>query len=177
MSRRKRKAHPGPKSQTDATHRFAFLTGRAIILAIGIGALGAAGLVYYLVGPGRATQGVPAPVAAGRSGPTAAVPAVTFQPLRGRWLRPDGGYVIEIRDVDAAGALTAAYLNPQPIKVAKAEASLAGGTIRVFLELRDVGYPGSTYTLTYDPGSDQFKGTYFQAALRQTYDVMFVRLK
>ena len=146
-------------------------------MAICIAGLGAAVLVYNLLGPRRATQGAPAPVAAAQSGPPTVVPAVTFQPLKGRWLRPDGGYIIEIRDVDAAGTLTAAYLNPQPIKVAKAEASLTGGAIRVFLELRDVGYPGSTYTLTYDPAGDQLKGAYFQAALRQTFDVIFVRLK
>jgi hypothetical protein len=177
MSRRKQKAPQGAKRQREATQRAATLTGRGLIVAIAIVALGAAGLGYYLLGPGRATHGPPAPVAAAQPGATAAAPALTFQSLKGRWLRQDGGYIIEIRDVDAAGKLNAAYFNPQPIKVSRAEASQDSGAIKVFIELRDVGYPGSTYTLTYEPASDQLKGAYFQAALRQTYDVVFVRLK
>ncbi len=139
--------------------------------------MGAAVLVYYLHGPGRETKLSPSSVAASQPGANAAAPALNFQLLKGRWLRPDGGYVIEIRDVEAAGKLNAAYFNPQPIKVSRAEASQDGGAIKVLIELRDVGYPGSTYTLTYDPATDQLKGDYFQAALRQTYDVVFVRLK
>jgi hypothetical protein len=34
---------------------------------------------------------------------------------------------------------------------------------QVVVELRDVNYPGSTYTLTYDPGTDRLTGTYYQA--------------
>ena len=73
--------------------------------------------------------------------------------------------------------LTAAYFNPRPIKVSKAEASIVGETLRVFIELRDVNYPGSTYQLTWDPAEDRLKGTYYQAALRESYDVEFGRLK
>jgi uncharacterized protein (DUF2147 family) len=100
-----------------------------------------------------------------------------FQKLEGRWQRDDGGYVIEISRADAGGTLTAAYFNPRPIKVAKAEASMLGQSLRVFIELRDVNYPGSTYQLTYDPADDRLKGSYFQATLQETYDVAFVRLK
>ncbi|MCW5554566.1 MAG: hypothetical protein KIS67_20700 [Verrucomicrobiae bacterium] len=92
-------------------------------------------------------------------------------------MRPDGGYILEIRSVALGGKLDAAYLNPRPINVAKAEASQAGADLKVFIELRDVNYPGSTYTLTYDPGQDQLTGTYFQAVARETYDVSFVRMK
>src|SRR5262245_48220081 len=28
-----------------------------------------------------------------------------FQKLKGRWLRPDGGYVLEIRSIDSTGAV------------------------------------------------------------------------
>ena len=104
-------------------------------------------------------------------------PLATYQKLQGRWQRGDGGYILDIRGVDAAGTLTAAYLNPRPIKVAKAEASVVGETLRVFIELRDVNYPGSTYQLTYDPAADRLTGTYYQAALRESYDVAFERLK
>jgi hypothetical protein len=100
-----------------------------------------------------------------------------FQKLQGRWQRADGGYIIDIRAVAADGKLTAAYFNPQPINVAKADASREGGVLRVFIELRDVNYPGSTYQLTYDPVSDRLAGAYFQAKLRETYDVHFERLK
>ena len=45
----------------------------------------------------------------------------------------------------------------------------------MFIELRDVNYPGSTYTLTYDPATDQLSGNYFQAVRRENFDVVFVR--
>ena len=100
-----------------------------------------------------------------------------FGPLTGRWLRLDGGYVLEIHGVDAGGRIDAAYLNPRPINVARAEATREGSTLKVFVELRAPDYPGSTYTLTYDPGSDQLQGVYYQAALQQRFDVRFVRMK
>ena len=100
-----------------------------------------------------------------------------FQVLKGRWQRPDGGYVIEIKNIDRVGKMEAAYFNPRPIHVAKANAARDGQMTKVFIELRDVNYPGSTYNLTYDPKNDQLKGTYFQAALKQTFEVEFARLK
>ena len=100
----------------------------------------------------------------------------TFQKLESRWQRGDGGYILDIRGVDAAGKLAAAYLNPRPINVAGAEASLAGDALGVFIELRDVNYPGSTYQLTYDPAADRLRGTYFQAVDRESYEVDFTRL-
>ena len=100
-----------------------------------------------------------------------------FQKLQGRWQRNDGGYVIDIRNVEPGGKLTAGYFNPRPINVAKAEASQDRGTVKVFIELRDVNYPGSTYNLAYVPADDRLTGTYFQAALRETYEVYFTRLK
>jgi len=113
----------------------------------------------------------------------ARAPAITraadsdFGSLKGRWLRPDGGYVLEIRDVDAGGTIEAAYLNPRPINVARAEATRDGSTLKILVELRAPGYPGSTYTLTYDRQRDQLAGVYFQAAVGQSFDVVFVRLK
>jgi hypothetical protein len=93
------------------------------------------------------------------------------------WRRADGGYTIDIGSVESGGKLTAAYFNPRPLNVAKAEASLEGTTLWVFIELRDVNYPDSTYQLTYDATDDRLKGNYFQAALREICDVYFVRLK
>jgi len=100
-----------------------------------------------------------------------------FDALNGRWLRPDGGYVLEIRSVDAGGKIDAAYLNPNPINVAKAEATRDGSTLKVFVELRAPNYPGSTYTLAYDPQQDQLRGIYFQAVQQQRFHVYFVRMK
>jgi hypothetical protein len=100
-----------------------------------------------------------------------------FDALNGRWLRPDGGYVLEIRSVDSGGKIDAAYLNPKPINIAKAEARRDGSTLKVFVELRAPNYPGSTYTLTYDPKQDQLRGIYFQAVQQQRFDVYFVRMK
>ena len=98
--------------------------------------------------------------------------------LLGKWLRPDGGYVIEIKAVDdASGKLDAAYYNPQPIHVSKATATREGTGIRVFIELQAPNYPGSTYTLAYDPAADQLQGIYFQATLKQQFEVVFQRLK
>jgi uncharacterized protein (DUF2147 family) len=100
-----------------------------------------------------------------------------FQQLKGRWQRTDGGYIVEIRNVEPGGTMKAAYFNPRPIHVAIADASQSGGTVRVFIELRDVNYPGSTYHLAHDPATDRLTGTYFQAAARRSFDVSFVRLK
>jgi hypothetical protein len=100
-----------------------------------------------------------------------------FDTLNGRWLRLDGGYILEIRAVDPSGKIDAVYLNPKPINVAKADATRDGSILKVFVELRAPNYPGSTYTLTYDPQQDQLKGIYFQAVQQQRFDVNFVRMK
>ncbi len=97
------------------------------------------------------------------------------QRLIGRWVRPDGGYVLHVQEIAKDGAMTAGYFNPRPIKVAKAEWSQKDGTLTVFVELRDINYPGSTYTLQYDPASDRLKGKYFQAVEKQTFTIEFVR--
>jgi uncharacterized protein (DUF2147 family) len=101
----------------------------------------------------------------------------SFDVLKGRWLRPDGGYIIQIRSIDGSGKMEAGYFNPRPINVSKAEAKQESGKMRVFIELSDTGYPGSIYTLTYDPREDVLRGVYFQAALKQSFDVYFTRMK
>lgn len=97
--------------------------------------------------------------------------------LTGRWQRLEGGYILEIRGSDASGRLQAAYFNPRAINVSKAAAADSGGALRVFAELRDTGYPGATYSLTYDPQVDRLFGLYTQPAVEQTFDVVFVRMK
>ena len=100
-----------------------------------------------------------------------------FEILKGRWVRPDGGYVVAVREIEAGGKMVAAYFNPRPINVSQAEAASDGTTIKVFIELRDINYPGATYNLTYDPRSDQLRGIYFQPAINQSFFVVFVRMK
>ena len=103
--------------------------------------------------------------------------AADFRPLVGRWQRTDGGYVIEIRRVATDGTMEAAYFNPRPINVSRATASEFKGHLKVEVELRDTGYPGSSYTLLYDPDRDALLGFYYQAVQKQNFDVVFVRMK
>jgi hypothetical protein len=97
--------------------------------------------------------------------------------LIGRWLRPDGGYQLQLSDPAPDGHLKAAYFNPRPINVSRAHWMLQDSLLKVFIELRDVNYPGSTYTLEYHPDRDRLKGIYFQAALRQNFEVEFERVQ
>jgi len=97
--------------------------------------------------------------------------------LVGRWVRPDGGYVLEIREVTKEGSLKVGYFNPRSINVTKAEWRRKNSTLTVFIELRDINYPGSTYTLHYDPGSDRLKGLYYQSVEKQTFAIEFARGK
>jgi hypothetical protein len=103
--------------------------------------------------------------------------AIEFHRLVGRWLRPDGGYVLDIRNISSGGRMQAAYFNPRPINVSQAEISRKNGGLEVFVELRDTGYPGSTYTLVYDPQQDMLSGIYYQASIGQSFEVIFVRTK
>ena len=109
--------------------------------------------------------------------PAKAASDPALQKLKGHWLRPDGEYVLAIKNVDAHGVIDGAYYNPRSIHIEKAAASHDADTIEVFFELRDLNYPGSSYTLAYDPASDQLKGIYYQAIEKRRFPVTFVRLK
>ena len=100
-----------------------------------------------------------------------------FEIFKGRWQRGDGDYLIEIREVDAGGKMDAGYFNPSPIKVSQARAYAEGSAQKIFVELRDVNYPGCTYKLTYDAKKDQLLGQYYQASMQETYEVAFARVK
>ena len=138
------------------------------------GALAAVSLIAGAAscGPRDARRAQPTPAAAGADGAPA---RAGFDKLVGRWLRTDGGYVLEIRAVSPEGRVEASYLNPRPINVARAQAARGGDLVTLLVELRDVNYPGSTYNLWYDDGRDLLEGTYYQAAQQQTYDVVFER--
>lgn len=100
-----------------------------------------------------------------------------LKPLIGRWLRPDGGYILEIRGAAPDGKLEAYYFNPRSINVHRAEASRVQSNLKLVVELRDAGYPGSTYALLYKPDQDILVGYYYQAGRKQYFEVYFVRKK
>jgi len=129
-------------------------------------------VVLLVVKSGRETEEKSAALAT-----TPRAQETSTQRLIGNWVRTDGGYIIAVRSVDPGGRVDAAYFNPRPINVSRAEAVVKGKTARLFIELRDEGYPGSTYTLQYDSTNDALVGVYFQAVQQQSYNVIFVRLK
>ena len=116
-------------------------------------------------------------VAAGPASGQGTAPAASpsFEALKGTWVRPDGGYRVVIRNVSANGQLEAMYFNPSELPFSQSQATRQGTQLRVSLELRAGGYDGSTYDLTYDPASDRLKGIYYQAVVKQKFDVYFVR--
>ena len=100
-----------------------------------------------------------------------------FKVIIGEWVRPDGGYIVRIRDVNPDRSVDAGYFNPGKINIAEANVSLWKGFVKLFIKLQDKGYPGSTYTLYYYPEKDALAGFYYQAAIGQTYEVVFFREK
>ena len=107
------------------------------------------------------------------------VPATPFQDLLiGRWVRTDsdGNYILEIKSATPTGNLEANYFNPHPIKVGHSEWQKKNGGVVIIVELRDVNYPGSTYTLYFHPSENRLTGRYYQAVEGTTYDVAFVRI-
>jgi hypothetical protein len=100
-----------------------------------------------------------------------------FRPLIGDWVRPDGGYILRIRNVKPDGEATVGYYNPGKINVAAATASVEKKMLKVFITLQDKGYPGSTYTLFHIAEKDVLLGIYFQAVLKRAFEVVFVRKK
>jgi len=97
--------------------------------------------------------------------------------LEGRWLREDGGYVLDLQDIRPDGSLKAFYFNPRQINVHEANWKFEDERLLLYVELRDVNYPGSNYTLMYRASQDLLWGSYFQAVQKQTMDVNFVRMK
>lgn len=155
-------------------------------------AAGVAGIAWWpRGGPRTETQpaSAPLPVEA-KAEPSTVIPAATTAPahdtaaaarpdlrkLKGRWRRSGEQYVLEVRDIDESGRVDAAYFNPQPIRVSRATAKQEDGAAALFVELRDAGYPGCTYTLIHDPKNDQLVGIYYQAAMQERYEVVFERI-
>jgi len=171
---RKIKRNPNPPTATAAPRRIPLIAvGVVVVALLATGAYRWSNRRHTEVQAEvnsslASTSNIPAP---------AATPDAGLAKLKGSWLRPDGGYVLEIKSLQDSGTLDATYLNPRPIHVAKAEASRTNGEVKVFVELRDVNYPGSTYDLAYQPDKDQLTGIYYQAALQQKFEVAFLRIK
>jgi hypothetical protein len=99
-----------------------------------------------------------------------------FEKVKGKWMRSDGGYSLEFKGLKPDNELEAAYFNPGPIHVGKAKISEERGFIKVFVELQDVNYPGSRYTLFFDAEKNRLVGSYFQATQQVTYEVSFEKM-
>jgi hypothetical protein len=97
--------------------------------------------------------------------------------LVGDWVRTDASYLVKIIKVNEDRTLDAQYFNPNPINVGKANWEESYGNLKVIIELRDVNYPGSTYTLNYLPDRDILAGDYYQAVEGITFYVEFIRNK
>ena len=108
-------------------------------------------------------------------GPAFSKEQIDFKVLVGEWVRPDGGYIIRVKEVRPDGSIDVGYFNPQEINIAEANVSRWKGLDKLFIKLQDEGYPGSTYTLYYYPEKDALAGFYYQAAMKQTYEVVFMR--
>jgi len=97
--------------------------------------------------------------------------------LEGLWVRETGGYVLILQDIKPDGSMKTFYLNPRSINVHEATWKFEDDRILLYVEMRDVNYPGSNYTLMYRASNDTLWGSYYQAAQKQTLDVRFVRTK
>jgi hypothetical protein len=97
--------------------------------------------------------------------------------LIGDWVRTDANYLIRITKVNDDGTMIAQYYNPNPINVGKANWEASNGNLKIVVEMRDVNYPGSTYTLNYLPDRDMLEGEYYQAVEQLTFYVEFTRRK
>lgn len=171
-SRKKKNQKPSRKPvQGPPKKRFPIIWVALIMVA----AVGAAILVIVKLNPTGQDQNDKSDTKMITTPSTALDKPRGFENLIGRWLRPDGDYIIEIRSIRADGQMDAAYLNPRPINVARAEAAWKQGKQEVFIELQDTGYPGSTYTLDYNPDQDMFTGVYYQAVIKKGFEVVFVR--
>jgi uncharacterized protein (DUF2147 family) len=138
----------------------------------------AVALCGLLVSCGSKTEtAVPPPAPQTNAAPATAAVSPELAKLVGKWERPDGGYVVEIKGVDPSGKLDVAYYNPNPINVSRAVAWRDKGASKLVIELRDVNYPGCIYTLEHNSQTDQLFGQYYQAAVQETYEVVFTRLK
>lgn len=154
-------------------------TARSLLVFVGFSAVA---LTIAVVVMKRAPSSDPTALPATNRPPphTAAAPdgtnAISHLRLVGRWLRPDGGYLLELRNAHSDGRLEAAYFNPSPIRVAQAQWTRETDGLHVMVELRDANYPGAVYRLQLAPDAQLLRGQYYQPALEQTFEIEFRRI-
>jgi hypothetical protein len=142
---------------------------RRVIWVIGIFIL-----LVSIVGYWKYSDSTEPPVA--NSLPVSVSPGDVQKQLIGKWKRNDSDYVIEIRKVTPNNKLEALYFNPNPIHVGRAEWHGTNNKLVVIVELQDVNYPGSTYTLELDSKQNALSGKYYQAVEGLYYDVAFTKV-
>lgn len=128
------------------------------------------GVIYWKINQTTSNKSTSTP-------PTQVQPKTDQNQLVGQWVRTDseGNYIIEIKSAAVDGKLDAAYFNPNPIKIGRAEWQQKNSSLMIVVELRDVNYPGSTYTLNLLSGGERLAGNYYQAVEGTNFDVEFVR--
>lgn len=165
--------NPYPKNVSDQAEPKSTAAFKRTVLVMGaIVCVAIAAIVFVLVGVRDAGPKKQASESAAADRPLLA----EFDALKGKWVRPDGGYVIEIKKLLPGNALEVGYFNPNPIHVGQAKLFKERGFTKVFVELQDVNYPGSTYTLIVDKENDILRGVYYQATQQEEYQIYFERL-
>jgi len=176
LSTRKRNKRPSDRKQALASTKRG-LSGKWVVLGLAGLAIAAGIFIYHLRYTNTDNATVTQSVEAESNKVSSPSKDDVFRKMIGSWRRVDGGYIIDIQRIDANGQMSAAYYNPKSIHVSRAEAAFNDGALSIFIELKDVGYPGSTYTLSYHPQQDVLTGVYFQAVVKQIFEVVFVRAK
>lgn len=125
----------------------------------------------------EAVKTVSQPQLSGDTTTKADVKTPDYNQVIGDWIRTDGGKTIRIKAANADGRLDAEYFNPKPIHVGRAEWLVKDNNLVVIVELQDVNYPGSRYTLEFLPAEDELAGIYYQAVDKENFEVGFVRQK
>jgi hypothetical protein len=133
-------------------------------------------------GPVAATPPAPAAVQASSlpavpAQATVPIPADLLVKLRGSWQRTDADYVLSLQEITADGKITATYMNPKAIHVATSYLGQRDAKFPIYIELRDIGYPGSYYVLDYDAALDVLTGVYYHMGIHRLFEVSFVRVK
>ena len=118
MNKNRRQERQNGKSRAQAGKRRMYAYMIKLLLTVAI----ITAIAFFLL---RGTETVAQSTAPQTTKESVAVPGARagFDRLQGRWQRPDGGYILEIREIDGSGKMVAAYFNPRPINVSRAEAS------------------------------------------------------
>lgn len=163
----KNKSNPHPKQKSTAT------TSKRWWPILGILILATVAVFIFWMNKGN-NQAINNSIS---TPPTIAQAKADKDLLIGRWIRTDseGNYIIEIISAATDGKLEARYFNPNPIKVGRAEWQQKNGSLMIVVELRDVNYPGSTYTLNLHSAENRLTGNYYQAVEGTNFAVEFVR--